>query len=72
MVVNMKYGGFANVTNVILNHGFVGKPCKSTGTARPYGLPPRLEWTSNILPRRAQKPAQGQYFGIYETPNPKP
>ena len=37
-------------------------------TARPYGLPARLEWSSNIIRRHAQKPAQGQCFGIYQTP----
>ena len=45
------------------------KPSKIT--ARPYGLPARLEWSSNIILRHAQKPAQGQ-FGIYQTTNPKP
>ena len=40
-------------------------------TARPYGLPARLEWSSNIILRHAQKPAQGQ-VGIYQTTNPKP
>ena len=41
-------------------------------TARPYGLPAMLEWSSNIILRRAQKPALGQCFGIYQTTNPKP
>ena len=41
-------------------------------TARPYGLPERLEWSSNIILRHAQKYAQGQCFGIYQTTNPKP
>ena len=41
-------------------------------TARPYGMPAMLEWSSNIILRHAQKPAQGQCFGIYQTTNPKP
>ena len=32
-------------------------------TARPYGLPARLEWSSTIILAHAQKPAQGQRFG---------
>jgi len=34
-------------------------------------LTARLEWCSNIILRHAQKPAQGQCFGIYQTTNPK-
>ena len=44
----------------------------NSNKARPYGLPARLEWSSNIILRHAQKPAQGQCFGIYQTTNPKP
>ena len=46
--------------------------CFSNITTRPYGLPARLEWSSNIILRHAQKPAQGRCFGNYQTTNPKP
>ena len=41
-------------------------------TETPYGLPARLEWSSNIILRHVQKPAQGQFFSIYQTTIPKP
>ena len=47
-------------------------PSGKLTTARPYGLPARLEWSSNIILWHAQKPAQGQCFGIFQTTNPKP
>ena len=31
---------------------------------RPYGLPARLEWSSNIILWHAQKPTQGPCLGI--------
>ena len=50
----------------------IDNPMLPNVTARPYGLPERLEWSSNIILRHAQKYAQGQCFGIYQTTNPKP
>ena len=37
----------------------------------PYGLPAGLEGCSNMILRHAQRPAQGQCFGISQTTNRK-
>ena len=41
-------------------------------TARPYGLPGKLERCLNMILRNSQIPSRGQCFGISQTMKPKP
>ena len=46
---------------MLLNHGFVGKPCKPNVTARPYGLP-KVRMEFKYSPSTCSKTCAGPVF----------